>query len=182
VFINVHEMVQTPQGVMYKPSGMSIRLQSLDQCNRIWENAVKPPLGNLFLEPSGGITDRELALVPELVEVNGRIGIDLNQLPNEMIQSGTKVVQALPYDDTQHHVGRRESSVKGYHVGVIRIDAFLANETAFTVMPREISSYRCRMLFCPDDFMEDALQRIRFHGKEKHSEDPEGPRNTNPET
>jgi hypothetical protein len=154
VLINVHEMVQTPQGMVTGPApGRLVRLQPLNQCHGLNGYAIEPVLPSLISKPAGRVADGKLTSI--LLDSTGRIKLD--QLPNEMVESRTEIMQTFTDDNAETQRESGEVGVESDHSGIVGINTFLGNETAFVLMPRKIGAYACKMFFCPDDFLIDAV-------------------------
>jgi len=92
VLINVVKFAQNPQRVI--PGEVLelrsfVRLQSLDDCFRLNGYAAKSILAEIQVETGGMKTDREL------ISVRWRSIVDDYQLSDDVLQCGTKVMEAL---------------------------------------------------------------------------------------
>jgi hypothetical protein len=153
VLIDVHELVKNPQrmAVGVKLAG-SVRLQSINDCLGLNGYAAKPIATKLTLEAFRREADREHVFLDRFLPVAE------DQLPDDVIKSRSKAVQALSYDDAETEIGRRHSQLEKEGLPDFRIS--LGDNSAIIETPIGFSFDCFEMYFCSDDFLSNSLERM----------------------
>lgn len=90
VLVDVYELVQKPEGMGTERLPSVVRLQRLNACDSRRRNTLQPSPLNLLLERNSSVTDREPVLGDTLTR-----GIGLHKLPNQVVENGPEVMQAV---------------------------------------------------------------------------------------
>jgi hypothetical protein len=150
MFIDVHELVYNQQGMnVGERIATLIRLQLLDECRSLYGNAAKPVSLKLSQESVRRKTDGELV-------ASGRdFVVNENQLPDNVIERGSKIMKKVANNHTEVKVGIRENETETIDKVIVRIA--LANNMAFVQMGHAVEPEGFEVLFSPDDFLPNAV-------------------------
>ncbi len=154
----------------------TVRLQALDQCDRLRPHSLDA-VGRVFsIEVFAG-KDRECGVSRGLVR-----GIGENQLPREMIETRSDIVNAVPENRRETPRGRfvdDEKHVAKFLVVLKRDSADVTCEVSVALFSESLY-----VLLCPVEFEANAVQGMRHevdsaYGEE--TEDTKGPRDPDSE-
>lgn len=165
VFIDVHELVQHPEGMKLgvRLPGL-VRLQTLNDRFRLNGYATESIFLDLTDEPCWRQADWKHVFFDRSPIVNE------NQLPHDMIERGAEVVQTLANDDAQTEFGGWEADCEAKMMMDAYVNVSLRNNTAFVKTFGNLGPYRCEMFLSPDEFLPHTVERM-IHGKE-NAKDP----------
>lgn len=152
MLIDVHELVNDPEGMRIGariPS--AIRLQTLDECLRLTGYTTKSVFPNLPLEARCGEADGK-----HVVLVGGLL-VDEHQLPHDVIQSRSEVMQTLANYNTQSNVRWRKAEGKPEHA-TLNIRISLGDNAALIETGIEIGPNSLEVFFSPDDFLPNSVE------------------------
>jgi hypothetical protein len=171
VLINIHELVNDPQGMVVGVRIPTvIRLQSLNDCLRIKRYPAESVSHELSLESFESEADGKLI-------GSGRLPVvSENQLIDDVVKGGTKVVQTFPDEDAKAQVGSgKVVSEEKDPTAYVRVS--LGNNAAFIETRFDESLYRLKVLFSPDEFLSNTIERM-IHDREENSKDENRPEDT----
>jgi hypothetical protein len=155
VLVDIDEMIKPPEVVARVGIGV-VGLQLLDDCYRRIGNPVKSPapfLGSNSLVPSAGIPANW-----ELITAAGLASrIYQNQLPDQMIEGGSQIVEAVTNNNAERQGWLSEFRNK---IGLFRIRVILFNDAALLFVPLDLGGYSVEMFFGPDDFVANTVERM----------------------
>jgi hypothetical protein len=142
VLINVMEFIQDQQPSIFVRS--SVRLQTLDECRGFYGNAAKSVLFKFKDEILRRRTYREL------IPLRGSPVISDSELPNEMVERGTDVVEEISNNHGEFGRGIGEFGVQRRP---IRINVLLSNNVIlFGYETSDDCERSVKMFLCPDEF------------------------------
>jgi len=161
VLVDVAEMVQDMEDASFPELPVMVRLQSLDFCNRIFGDPIKPPLSKFHFESFG------CAANGESVFYGGVIVRSDNEFPHQIVERGAEVLQGVPNDERQPE--RDWNLGAKFNKQDIRIRLWLSHH--FTRIAAEIPNslfiQTLSVFYCPDDFAPDALRNNLGDGHEQ---------------
>ncbi len=153
MLVRVVEFIEKPQGVVQRALPSTVRLQALDQCDRLRPHSLDA-VGRVFsIEVFAG-KDRECGVSRGLVR-----GIGENQLPREMIETRSDIVNAVPENRRETPRGRfvdDEKHVAKFLVVLKRDSADVTCEVSVALFPESLD-----VLLCPVEFEANAVQGMR---------------------
>jgi hypothetical protein len=151
VFVDIFEMVQLPEGVVLRNVPSVVRLQTLDNSLCLQRDAAKLVPFNLHNEVVCGFSDWEH------IAATRSFAISENELPDNIIESGTEVIEKFPENNMKARIDVGEVEK---HVDCIRVGACLTSNATMLFMSKGHVSYRCEMFLSPDDFVSNSIERM----------------------
>ena len=132
-----------------------VRLKFLDDCYSLIGNPIQTPaLGIDSTIPSLGVAANRELIAPRR---NGGERISENELPDQMIERRTEIVQTVARHDAEDQRWLREFCNELNPAG-IRVALFSDHAVRFA--PRNLALYRLEMFFSPDDFAANTVKRM----------------------
>jgi hypothetical protein len=146
VFVDIRQVIQSPEDMLVEVLPQVVRLQTFDLCNRVYGNPIKTVPPDLVFERFRSTTDGEH------IFFSGLTARSKHKFPHKIIEGGAEVLKAVSNNqtETRRNGATRNESKNSLIIGSIGLLHHFAG-IALKV-PIEFGAQRLDVLCGPEDF------------------------------